>query len=91
MGQRLPPVDARPLSQILEAVEESHSGVIVSADGRSCGELRIDPRSAKTLRDSRGMNYDIRPPAGGETAAQIGRAIEEHKLGLTSAIEPFRA
>ena len=97
----VPPADAQPLSQILEAVEKNHPGVIVSADfderrwevvscsadGRSCRELRIDPRTAKTLRDSRDMNFDIRPPAGGKTAAQIARAIEERKLGTISEIE----
>ena len=97
----VPPADAQPLSQILEAVEKNHPGVIVSADfderrwevvscsadGRSCRELRIDPRTAKTLRDSRDMNFDIRPPGGGKTAAQIARAIEERKLGTISEIE----
>ena len=97
----VPPADAQPLSQILEAVEKNHPGVIVSADfderrwevvscsadGRSCRELRIDPRTAKTLRDSRDMNFDIRPPTGGKTAAQIARAIEERKLGTISEIE----
>ena len=97
----VPPADAQPLSQILDAVEKNHPGVIVSADfderrwevvscsadGRSCRELRIDPRTAKTLRDSRDMNFDIRPPAGGKTAAQIARAIEERKLGTISEIE----
>ena len=97
----VPPADAQPLSQILEAVEKNHPGVIVSADfderrwevvscsadGRSCRELRIDPRTAKTLRDSRDMNFDIRPPAGGKTAAQIAHAIEERKLGTISEIE----
>lgn len=97
----VPPTDAQPLSQILEAVEKNHPGVIVSADfderrwevvsctadGRSCRELRIDPRTAKTLRDSRDMNFDIRPPAGGKTAAQIAAAIEARKLGTISEIE----
>ncbi|HRH87598.1 MAG TPA: PepSY domain-containing protein [Rubrivivax sp.] len=97
----VPPADAKPLSQILEAVEKNHPGVIVSADfderrwevvscsadGRSCRELRIDPRSAKTLRDSRDMNFDIRPPAGGKSAAQIAHTIEERKLGTISEIE----
>lgn len=97
----VPPADAQPLSQILEAVEKNHPGVIVSADfderrwevvscsadGRSCRELRIDPRTAKTLRDSRDMNFDIRPPAGGKTAAQIARAIEARKLGTIGEIE----
>jgi len=97
----LPPADAKPLSQILDAVEKNHPGVIVSADfderrwevvscsadGRSCRELRVDPRSGKTLRDSRDMNFDLRPPAGGKTAAQITRAIEERKLGTITELE----
>ncbi len=97
----LPPADAKALSQILEAVEKDHPGVIVSADfderrwevvscnadGRSCRELRVDPRTAKTLRDSRDMNFDIRPPAGGKTAAQIAAVIEARKLGIISEIE----
>ncbi len=101
LAAEVPPADARPLSQILEAVEKNHPGVIVSADfderrwevvscnadGRSCRELRIDPRTAKTLRDSRDMNFDIRPPAGGKTAAQIAAAIEARKLGTISEIE----
>ena len=45
--------------------------VSCSADGRSCRELRVDPRTAKTLRDSHDMNFDMRPPAGGKSAAQI--------------------
>jgi len=101
LATEVPPADAQPLSQILEAVEKNHPGVIVSADfderrwevvscsadGRSCRELRIDPRTAKTLRDSRDMNFDIRPPAGGKTAAQIAAAIEARKLGTISEIE----
>ena len=101
LAAEVPPADAKPLSQILEAVEKNHPGVIVSADfderrwevvscnadGRSCRELRIDPRTAKTLRDSRDMNFDIRPPAGGKTAAQIAAAIEARKLGTISEIE----
>ena len=97
----VPPADAKPLSQVLEAVEKDHPGVIISADfderrwevtvcsadGRSCRELRIDPRTAKTLRDGRDTSFDIRPPAGGKTAAQIARAIEERKLGTISEIE----
>jgi hypothetical protein len=101
LASEVSPVEARALSQILEAVEMSPSIVIVSAnfeerhrevvscsaDGRSCREQRTDPCSAMTLRDSREMNYGRRPPAGRKTVAQTGRTIEEHKLGLTSAIE----
>ena len=98
----LPPADAKPLSQILEAVEAAHPGVIISAefDERrwevisceagsrlTCRELQIDPSSAKTLRSSRDQNFDARPPAGGKTAAQIARGIEDRKLGTIVEIE----
>ena len=97
----LPPADAKPLSQILEAVEKAHPGVVISAefderrweilscnaDGRSCRELRVDPRSAKTLRDSRETNFDVRPPASGKTASQIAAAVEAHKLGTITELE----
>ena len=33
------------------------------------------------------MNFDIRPPAAGKTAAQIAAAIEARKLGTISEIE----
>lgn len=101
VAAELPGADAKALSQLLEVVEKSHPGVIVSAefddrrwevlscnpDGRSCRELRIDPRSAKTLRDSRETNFDLRPPAGGKTASQIAAAVEALKLGTITELE----
>lgn len=101
VAAELPPADAKPLSQILEAVETAHPGVILSADfddrrwevlscnadGRLCRELRIDPRSAKTLRDSRETSFDIRPPAGGKSAAQIAQSVEARKLGTITELE----
>lgn len=97
----LPPADARPLSQILDAVVAAHPGVVVSAefdegrwevlscdaDGRRCRELRVDPRSAKTLRSSVEWSGGPRPPADGRTAAQIARAIEERGLGTITELE----
>lgn len=101
VAAEVPGADARPLSQLLEEVEKAHPGVIVSAefddrrwevlscnpDARSCRELRIDPRSAQTLRDSRETNFDLRPPAGGKTAAQIAAAVEALKLGTITELE----
>lgn len=100
-ASELPPADAKPLSQILEAVEAANPGVIISAeyddrrwevisckpDSKICRELRIDPRSAQTLRSGREMSFETRPPTGGKTAAQIARAVEERKLGTITEIE----
>lgn len=101
LAAEVPGADAKPLSQLLEGVEKAHPGVVVSAefddrrwevlscnpDGRSCRELRIDPRSAKTLRDSRETSFDLRPPAGGKTASQIAAAVEALKLGTITELE----
>ena len=101
IAAEMPPADAKPLSQILEAVEKSHPGVILSADfddrrwevlscspdGRSCRELRIDPRSAKTLRDRRETHFGAHPPASGKTASQIAATVETHKLGTITELE----
>ena len=62
LASEVPPSDAKPLSQILEAVEKNHPGVIVSADfderrwevvsctadGRSCASTRARPRRCAT-------------------------------------------
>jgi uncharacterized iron-regulated membrane protein len=101
VAAEVPPGDAQPLSRILEAVAKAHPGVIVSAefderrweilscepDGRSCRELRVDPRSAKTLRDKPESNFDLRPPAAGKSAAQIAQAVEALQLGAITELE----
>lgn len=101
MAAEVPGADAKPLSQLLEAVEKAQPGVVVSAefddrrwellacnpDGRSCRELRIDPRSARTLRERSETNFDLRPPAGGKTASQIAAAVEALKLGTITELE----
>ena len=96
-----PPADAKPLSQILTTVAQGHPGVIISAefddrrwdvvscgdDGRNCRELRVDPRSGKTLRERHERNADPRPPAGAKTAAQIAHAVEQRQIGTITEIE----
>lgn len=100
-ASEVPPSDAKPLSQILDAVETSHPGVIVSAelddrrwevlscaaDGGNCREFYVDPRSAAILRDKRETHSDPLPPVGGKTAAQIVRSIEERRLGTIVEVE----
>ena len=101
LGAEVPPAGAKPLSQILEAAEKSHPGLIISAEfdqrrwevvscsseGRSCREIYLDPHSAKVLRTSRDTSFDTRPPSGGKTAAQIARALEEQRLGTITELE----
>lgn len=97
----VPPSGSKPLSQILEAAEASHAGVVVSAEfddgrweviscnekGRSCREIHLDPKSAKVLRNRRESSFDAPPPAGSLTAAQIASQFEEKQPGAISEIE----
>src|SRR5574337_580547 len=101
MAAEIPGADAKPLSQLLEGVARSQPGMIVSAefderrweilscepDGRSYRGLRVDPGRAKTLRESRETNFDLRPPAAGKSAAQIAQAVEALKLGAITELE----
>ena len=96
-----PPPNGKALSALLEDVERSHPGVIMSAEfddrrwelvtcaseGRSCRELSIDAISGKELRSSSESDWGRRPPAGGKTASQVARAVEERKLGVITEME----
>lgn len=96
-----PPGDAKPLSEILDVVQQRHPGMIVAAEfehdrwevfncpsaSRKCRELYVDPHSAQTLRDKSESHSSRRPPAGGKSAAQIARSVEERRLGTITEIE----
>jgi hypothetical protein len=96
-----PPAGSKPLSEILQGVEKSRPGIVVSADfedrlwevvvcdagGRNCREVDVDPATGQERRSGRESNWDIRAPAGGKTAAQIARSIEDRKLGVITEIE----
>jgi uncharacterized iron-regulated membrane protein len=96
-----PPSGSKPLSEILQGVEKSRPGTVVSADfedrlwevvvcdsgGRNCREVFVDPVTGQERRSGRESNWDIRAPAGGKTAAQIARSIEDRRLGVITELE----
>jgi hypothetical protein len=96
-----PPTGAKALSTVLDAVDSSHPGTVISAEfddrrwtvvtcageGRACRELGIDPLSGKEVRSSSESEWGRRPPAGGKTAAQIARSVEERNLGVITELE----
>lgn len=96
-----PPANSKPLSEILQGVEKSRPGTVISADfddrlweivvcdtgGRECREVYVDPRSGKEQRVGRESNWDTRPPPSGKRASEIARSVEDRKLGVITELE----
>ncbi|RZT93859.1 PepSY domain-containing protein [Rivibacter subsaxonicus] len=96
-----PPAGSKPLSEILQGVEKSNPGVVVSAEiddgrwevvvcepsSRRCREIYVDPRSGQERRSNAEWNSDVRPPPNGKMASQVARALEDLKLGDISDLD----
>jgi hypothetical protein len=96
-----PPADSKPLSEILQGVEKSRPGAVISAEferqlweivvcdagGRQCREVYVDPRTGQDRRVGRESSWEIRPPTSGKIASEIARSVEDRKLDLITEIQ----
>lgn len=96
-----PPAGSKPLSEILQGIEQRGGEIVISAGfgsgtwevlaceagGQRCREIEVDPRTGEERRASPDDSSDTLPPANGKTASQIARSIEERKLGVITELE----
>ena len=96
-----PPAGSKPLSEILQGVEQRASEVVLSAEfdsrsweilacdagGRRCREITVDPRTGKELRSIPESADDLMPPSNGKPASTIARSVEESKVGVITELE----
>lgn len=94
-----PPAGAKPLSTILQELEEKNVGVIVSVefdDGMwevktckdgACQKRYLDTASGEEKRVKLQKWDDALPPADGKKLSEIVRAVEARGLGNVEEIE----
>ncbi|WP_295436756.1 hypothetical protein [uncultured Thiodictyon sp.] len=96
-----PPTGSKPLSEILQGIEQRAGEVIFSADfssgsweilaceagGRQCRQIDVDPQTGAERRSSPEDTSDTLPPSNGKSASQIARSIEERTLGVITELE----
>jgi len=96
-----PPAGSKPLSEILQGIEQRAGEVVFSAEfgsgfweilacevgGRRCREIDVDPQTGTERRSSPEDTSDTLPPSNGKTASQIARSVEERTLGVITELE----
>ena len=96
-----PPAGSKPLSEILQGIEQRAREVVISAEfgsgswevlaceagGQRCREIDADPQTGEERRSSPDDTSDALPPSNGKSASQIARSIEERKLGVITELE----
>jgi hypothetical protein len=96
-----PPAGSKPLSEILQGIEQFASEVVISADfssgtweilacvagGGHCRQIDVDPQTGAQRRSSPEDSSDTLPPSNGKTASQIARSVEDRKLGVITELE----
>ncbi|WP_157639865.1 PepSY domain-containing protein [Lamprocystis purpurea] len=96
-----PPAGSKPLSEILQGIEQRAGEVVFSADfssgsweilackagGQGCREIEVDPQTGEERSSSPEDTSDALPPSNGKTASQIARSIEGRNLGVIAELE----
>ncbi len=96
-----PPAGSKPLSEILQGIEQRAGEVVYSAGfssgsweilackagGQGCREIDVDPQTGEERSSSPEDASDTLPPSNGKTASQIARSIEGRNLGVITELE----
>ena len=96
-----PPDGSKPLSEILQGIEQRAGEVVFSAEfgsrsweilacqagGRGCRAIDVNPQTGEERSSSPEDASDTLPPSNGKTASQIARSIEDRNLGVITELE----
>lgn len=98
-ARELPPADAKPPSEILQAVEARHTGAITEVEfdeghwgikvceNRTCLQLLLDPRTGEERGRRTDRCEDSLPPRNRRPLSEIVRALETRGAGVIVEIE----
>lgn len=95
-----PPADARPLSQVIHAIEARNLGTITEVEfdddvwefelyqGDTKIKLDVDPRTAEIVRrKTKSSAHDTLPPQDAKPLSEIVKSLEDQQLGTLTEVE----